>query len=275
MEIKDDAKNEEDSNPYIIAYAFDGDDSDSRFFDIVPATVGREWMDKTPERFAYRCLPLTMANTLGWTIRTKFPFMVYWDGTDHLNGITVAFPDSDSTDIPHLKKRIGSHFGSGIITFNVPWHFRTSRGHNLLVTGPFNQYKHGISPLTGVVETDWLPFTFTMNWKFTEAMQMIRFDAGDVICQFFPYPRGYPEKFTALSDQLASNSGIFSEYKKWGNSRNEFNKRLKDPHDSGVTLKDWQKNYFRGEHKDGTKFEDHQTKFSVCPFKRLPKGKET
>ena len=32
------------------------------------ALPSREWMDQTTERFAYRCLPLTIANTHGWEI---------------------------------------------------------------------------------------------------------------------------------------------------------------------------------------------------------------
>ncbi len=35
------------------------------------------------------------------------------------------------------------------------------------VGGPPNHIKDGIQPLTGLVETDWLPFPFTMNWMFT------------------------------------------------------------------------------------------------------------
>ena len=30
--------------------------------------------------------------------------------------------------------------------------------------GPPNHVKDGIQPLVGLVETDWLPFPFTMNW---------------------------------------------------------------------------------------------------------------
>lgn len=61
-----------------------------------------------------------------------------------------------------------SHFGSGIITWNLPFIFRTPRGYGLLVTGPSNCARRGIAPLDGCVETDWLPNGFTMNWKLTE-----------------------------------------------------------------------------------------------------------
>ena len=35
---------------------------------IVPGRQRRLWMDETHSRFAYRCLPLTIANAMGWEI---------------------------------------------------------------------------------------------------------------------------------------------------------------------------------------------------------------
>ncbi|MGH7092879.1 MAG: DUF6065 family protein, partial [Stellaceae bacterium] len=47
---------------------------------IRPAPVAREWMDATPSRYAYRCLPLTIANTHGWEILNAAGFTAVWDG---------------------------------------------------------------------------------------------------------------------------------------------------------------------------------------------------
>ena len=35
---------------------------------IRPASQKRQWMDDTPEAFAYRCLPLVVANQHGWEV---------------------------------------------------------------------------------------------------------------------------------------------------------------------------------------------------------------
>lgn len=35
---------------------------------LTPAPIDRDWMDATPDRFAYRCLPLVIANQAGWVI---------------------------------------------------------------------------------------------------------------------------------------------------------------------------------------------------------------
>jgi hypothetical protein len=60
-----------------------------------------------------------------------------------------------------------SHFGSGIITFHANCIFRTDPETNLWVSGPINTPKDGLAPLTGLIESDWMPYTFTMNWMVT------------------------------------------------------------------------------------------------------------
>ena len=40
----------------------------------------RDWMDATPSRFAYRCLPLTIANQTGFWIKNPVGFTATWRG---------------------------------------------------------------------------------------------------------------------------------------------------------------------------------------------------
>lgn len=265
---------ENDDKPFVVAYEFQSKE-ENELFTLTESKPNRSWMDNTPNKFAYRCLPLIMGNSIGWQISVNFPFLVFWNGGKEISDISLGFFEQDNQKILAQRKAVTSHFGSGIVTFSLPWLFRTNRGHNLFVTGPINEPKNGTTPLSGVVETDWLPFTFTMNWKITTPNTPIKFEKGDVICQFFPYPRGYPEKFTALTDKIANNPSVLHEYSKWHNSRDTFNKKLADPNDPEVTGKDWERNYFQGKHKDGSDFDEHQTRYRSCPFRHLPKGKET
>ena len=40
------------------------------------AERAREWIDALPERYAYRCLPLAIANQVGWEILNPAPFTI-------------------------------------------------------------------------------------------------------------------------------------------------------------------------------------------------------
>ena len=44
------------------------------------APKARPWMDAFPGRFAYRCLPMVMANQSGWIIRCPLNFSAKWNG---------------------------------------------------------------------------------------------------------------------------------------------------------------------------------------------------
>ena len=59
----------------LIAYLPEGD-----HIDIRPAPLDRPWMEATDQRFAYRCLPLNIANTHGWLIHNSAPFIAQWNG---------------------------------------------------------------------------------------------------------------------------------------------------------------------------------------------------
>ena len=53
----------------ITAYAFNDNPLPLR-----AASVSREWMDRIPDRHAYRCLPLNIANSHGWEIASPCAF---------------------------------------------------------------------------------------------------------------------------------------------------------------------------------------------------------
>jgi hypothetical protein len=44
---------------------------------LIPAPFERDWMDRTRAGFAYRCLPLNIANAHGWLILNPVPFTAH------------------------------------------------------------------------------------------------------------------------------------------------------------------------------------------------------
>ena len=114
---------------------------------IEPASPKRDWMDQTPQKFAYRCLPLTMANQAGWVVRCPIGFKATWNGGIDLDTLKLEFSDGPES----AKQQVASNFGSGIITFRIPWIFRTDKGYGIWVHGPGNHWIDGVHPLDGLV----------------------------------------------------------------------------------------------------------------------------
>ena len=154
-----------------------------------------------------------------------------------------------------------------MLTFHVPCLFRTAPGFDLWVQGPVNRPKDAIAPLTGVVETDWSPFSFTMNWKFTRAGTPVRFEKGEPFCMLVPVPRGLIETFVPRVEAIAANPEVEAQYRKWEESRSEFLVGL-TTRDPDAVAKGWQKDYFQGKTPDGKEFESHQTRLRVREFEK-------
>ena len=149
--------------------------------ELKPARVRRDWMDAFPERHAYRCLPLAIANSFGWEVLSPCDLRIDYDGGYGAEAIKIAAED----DYPLVGHFAMSNFTRGVLTLHTGYIFRTEPGWSLLATGPINEPKSFMSPLTGVIETDWLPYPFTMNWQLMRAGSF-RLKKGEPFCNIVP-----------------------------------------------------------------------------------------
>jgi hypothetical protein len=222
-------------------------------------------MGKDTARFVQRCLPMMIANRSGWELLNPWGFSATWNGSPALDAVTV---------LPHdmtRKPPAVSHFGLGILTWHVPFLFRTPPGFNLLVRGPANFPKGAIAPLEGVVETDWTCATFTMNWKFTRAATTVTFERDEPIAMLVPARRGELERFRPAMIEPTESPTDHASFLDWSASR----RRFLDARGNAATVADregWQRNYMVGRDVRGAVFPDHQTKIELAAF-RAPSGK--
>ena len=228
---------------------------------IRPAEPTRPWMDRTPESFAYRCLPLNIANAHGWEILTPAGFEAYWRGGSSTADVIVR-PD---VGMPSSSAPV-SLFGQGTFTIHVQALFRTPPGWNLLAGGSPNSAKDGVAPLSGVIETDWAPYTFTMNWRFTRRNHWVRFEAGEPICFIQPTQRDALERMNPKFVPLSDNPNAARQFAAWSESRNSFQAKVAEKAPSAPTDQ-WQKRYYRGlDMDDKPGVPDHQAKLRLKPF---------
>lgn len=228
-----------------------------------PAPATRDWMDRAPDSFAYRCLPLNIANAHGWEILNPFGFTASWNGDPGIDGVkVVADPGARSEQLPL------SLFGQGVLTFHVEGIFRTPPGWNLWVGGAPNRAKDGIAPLTGVIETDWSPFTFTMNWRFTRPRQPLRFEAMEPFCFVFPVERGAIQAFRPRFEPLDQDPATQERFLAWSHARDDFHAGMTSEMPASSAQR-WQKHYYRGTDVSGAALiDDHVTKLRLAPFDR-------
>ena len=211
---------------------------------IVPATAERAWMSATHLRYAYRCLPLTIANSMGWELLCPMSITAEWNGGAEIEDIRI-----EPADAPGRERFAQSHFGHGVLTFRIPYLFRTDAGTGLWIRGSPNLPKDGIAPLEGIVETDWLSFTFTMNWKFTRPGR-VTFEKDEPFCFLTPVNYHGLDDLEPEIHPIEANAEIAAAFENYASQRKEFNAKLAagDPE----TLRTgWQKWYMRGREPSG------------------------
>ena len=163
-----------------------------------------------------------------------------------------------------------SLFGAGTITFHVEGLFRTPPGWNLWVSGPPNAAKHGLAPLAGVIETDWSPYTFTMNWRFTRPGEWVRFEQDEPFCFFFPVERGVLDRTRPEIRPLSDAPELEDAFSRWSASRDAFQEHVRRTQPKAPADR-WQKLYYRGVGPDGEPGPaDHQAKLRPPAFERCP-----
>ena len=210
-----------------------------------PGRADRDWMDATDKRFAYRCLPLTIANCYGWELILPCDVTAGWNGGNKLTDMNISVSDAAWGN----DRLACSHFGHGVLTFQTGYLFRTNPGVALLARGAPNWPRQDIYPLEGLVETDWLPFTFTMNWAFTRPGRVV-LKAGEPFCFLTPVRISSLENLQPEIVDLNDCPEEAERLSVWASARRDFNERLKN-NEPSASEQGWQKWYTRGEYPDG------------------------
>lgn len=207
---------------------------------LVPAPPKRDWMDGFTDHHAYRCLPLAIANTYGWQLILPVDVTAEWNGGDAKEDLTVTCAH------PHQAV---SNFRNGVLTFDVGYIFRTTVGYHLLVTGPTNTFKDGIAPMTAVVETDWLPYTFTVNYRFTRPGR-VTWQAGEPYAQLCVVNAHLQDHMVPVIRDLGENPQLEADHRAWRTRRVDLRSKQSNKTSNGKQ-RAWDKDYFLGRYADG------------------------
>jgi hypothetical protein len=221
-----------------------------RFKDVVVSLKKNKKRDWFPEN-VYRCLPVTIGSQYGFAVICEYDFSFVWDGSDSPEGVKFKFYDEPEV-LKNKLPAISSHFGSGIITLNLPFHFRTSSGINIMTINPSNFIIPNVTVMTAVVETDNLRRDFSFNMKIQIPNIEVTVKAGTPLVGFIPIQRYFVDSFDLINSNMIFNQNEIdieiehnAEYK---NNRKKIS----------TTSSPYDRFYLNGKDASGNSFEDHQ-----------------
>ena len=198
----------------------------------------------------YKCLPLSIGNMQGFVFSLPYDFSILWNGGNDKKDIVIKFAENYKENEEIYPN---SEFGHGIVTIHYPLTFKTPPGINLMTMAPPNFLLPGLTPMVGVVESDNLRFTFTLNIKmdFSNVEYIIK--KNTPLVGMIPIPRYFCDSFELKSAYDIFNKDVVEKEREvvfeHGNKREKNNQKKEYVSD---------KIYYLGKDVLGNKFLDHQ-----------------
>lgn len=233
--------------------------------ELKPARARRDWMDGFPDRHAYRCLPISIANSFGWEVVSPCDLRIDYNGGPLASDLRITAEDGYEL-VDHLA---ASNFTHGILTLHTGYIFRTEPGWSLLATGPINDPKDGMAPLTGLIETDWLPYPFTMNYQLTRP-GTFRIRKDEAFCHVVPIMGEPVENAEVEILPIEAEKDLKERMDGFAARRGKLLQAGVTP-DPMAVREAWGREYFRGKLADGTSAPRHTHKLRLAdPVDRRP-----
>jgi hypothetical protein len=184
-------------------------------FILDPISVKRDWMDETPDGHAYRCFPVTMANTVGWTLSCPVDVSFIWDGKIDTT--------PDRVKILSGEQYCYTGRGQGSVSFNTGLILKSEKNISVLSITPQNYFYEDFEVMSSLISTSFFNVDFPLAIKVKIPNKEITIKAGTPIATIIPI------SLTSLKDEsIEINNFIYTdEYrdklKKYGDAAQVIN----------------------------------------------------
>lgn len=138
----------------------------------------RDWMDRTFDRHAYNCFPVSLANRLGWGISFNEDISFMWDGVE-------------SSEDKHIKIIQGGDFVSTrranrTVSLDTGICFSPHTNVSLITMPPPNIFLDGIQCISTIISTSALIGPLPIALMVTKPNCIIKIPAKTIVASILP-----------------------------------------------------------------------------------------
>jgi hypothetical protein len=140
-------------------------------------------MDATDNKHAYKCFPVSQANTIGWSISFLHDIEFIWDGISDTSDSHVTIL-KDEGNIAYTTR------ANATVSFQSGLYFKTEQDMSILSISPPNYFIDGASAFTSIISTSFFPDSYPIAWRITKPNTPILIPAGTPVATLIPISVG-------------------------------------------------------------------------------------
>ena len=204
-------------------------------------SVKREWMDETFDKHAYRCFPVSLANTVGWGLSYPEDIVVIWDG--------IRDNDPDHIKVLSGNQYVTGDNGQGTIRINTNIYFETDQNTSIMMYQPPNMFIENGHAMTSIVSSSWYNKPIPVVWRIDRPNVEFIIKANQPFIAFMPISLG---QLKDIEVDIFSQSP--DENRR--SSSQEYDKSIKEINQSGQ----WSDFYRNATDHNGKSLGSHEVK---------------
>jgi len=150
----------------------------SNYCNVKQSSVKRDWMDQTYERHAYHCFPVSLTNSLGWSLSFPEDISFVWDGIS----------DSSSNHIKVLsgEKFVSTKRANGTISFNTGILFETDENLSMMAMPVPNEFNSDFQIFTTIMTSSFFVGEFPVVARVLAPNKIITIKANTPVANVLP-----------------------------------------------------------------------------------------
>jgi hypothetical protein len=162
--------------------------------------IKRDWMEETAEKHAYKCFPISLANTIGYELSLPIDVTFVWDG------ISDSSPE-------HIKILSGEEFiqnsrANATVSFKTGIVIKSDSNISFLHMPVPNMFNDSYQTFTSIISTSFF------DQEFPSAIKILKPDKAITIKANEPFATLVPISLTSMSD-IELNLNDFDMDEKW------------------------------------------------------------
>jgi len=150
----------------------------NNYCDIKQSSVKRKWMDETYERHAYHCFPVSLTNSLGWSISFPEDISFVWSG--------ISDSNKENVKILNGEKYVSNARANATLSFNTGIIFETDETLSMMAIPVPNEFNPDFQIFTTIMTSSFFAGEFPIVARILSPNKVITIKAGTPVANIIP-----------------------------------------------------------------------------------------